>query len=283
MSAVPRLLFVHAHPDDESSKGAATAARAADEGAEVVLVTATDGAAGDILNPSYPSLEPHEMAPVRERELARAIEIIGFTRVHLLDYPDSGLPEDLADIPSGCFADIPVEESATRLAQVLREERPHVVVTYPPDGGYPHPDHIRVFHTTMAAVELAAADDGATPGWQVPRTVFGTGFPRTRLVAIHDALTSRDLESPYEGWLEDRSPRDADRDPDIVVDVGKWLDRRDAALLAHATQIDPDGRWFSVPREIEVEAFPWETYCVLAGQPAPEGATSLFDGLDLSA
>lgn len=281
MTVAPRLMFVHAHPDDESSKGAATAARYADDGAEVVLVTCTDGAAGDILNPSYPSLEPHEMASVRERELARAIEVIGFERVHLLAYPDSGLPEDPADIPPGCFADVRIEEAAARLAAVMREERPHVVVTYPPDGGYPHPDHIRVYHATMAAVELAAVDHDDLAGWQVPRTVFGTGFPRTRLEAIHAALTTNGLESPYASWLEDHSERDADRAPDIMVDVGAWLDRRDAALLAHATQIDPDGRWFSIPREVEVEAFPWETYVVLAGTPAPTGATDLFDGLEL--
>lgn len=281
MTIAPRLMFVHAHPDDESSKGAATAARYADEGAEVVLVTCTDGAAGDILNPSYPPLEPHEMAPVRERELARAIEIIGFERVHLLSYPDSGLPEDLADIPAGCFADVSIEDAAARLAEVIREERPHVIVTYPPDGGYPHPDHIRVYHATMAAVELAAVDDGDVAGWQVPRTMFGTGFPRTRVEAIDAAMTAHGLESPYANWLEDRSKRDADREPDITVDVGQWLDRRDAALLAHATQIDPGGRWFSIPREVEIEAFPWETYVVLAGVPAPSGAADLVAGLQL--
>jgi mycothiol S-conjugate amidase len=281
MPVAPRLLFVHAHPDDESSKGAATAARYADEGAEVVLVTATDGAAGDILNPSYPPLEPHEMGPVRERELARAIDIIGFTRVHLLGYPDSGLPEDLADIPDGCFADLPVDGPAARLAAVLREERPHVVVTYPPDGGYPHPDHIRVHQVTMLAVELAADAADAVAGWQVPRTTFGTGFPRARLEAIHAEMTARGLDSPYDEWLADRTPRDADREPDIVVDVADWLDRRDAALIAHATQIDPDGQWFSIPREVEKAAFPWETYVILDGAPAPTGATDLFAGLAL--
>jgi len=281
MTVAPRLMFVHAHPDDESSKGAATAAKYADQGGQVVLVTATDGAAGDILNPSYPPLEPHEMGPVRERELARAIDIIGFTRVHLLGYPDSGLPEDLADIPSGCFADVPVEESAVRLAAVLREERPHVVVTYPPDGGYPHPDHIRVHHVTMLAVELAAREAEGIAGWQVPRTMFGTGFPRARLEAIHAEMTARGLESPYEDWLADRKPRDADAAPDIVVDVADWRDRRDAALIAHATQIDPDGQWFSIPRDVEATAFPWETYVILDGAPASADATDLFAGLAL--
>lgn len=283
MAETPRLLFVHAHPDDESSKGAPTAARYARDGAEVVLVTATDGAAGDVLNPSHPPVDPTDMVAIRERELARAVEIIGFTRTHQLDYPDSGLPEDPAEVPAGCFADVPVAESGARLAAVLRQERPHVVVTYPPDGGYPHPDHIRVHTVTIRALELAAEPDGDTPGWRVPRTVFGTGFPRTRTQAIHEAMVARGLESPFAGWLENREPRDADRPPDVVVDVAEFLDIRDDALRAHATQVDPDGRWFHVPREVELECFPWETYVVLDGKPAPEGATDLFAGLDLSA
>lgn len=278
----PRLMFVHAHPDDESSKGSATAARYARSGAEVVLVCATDGGAGDVLNPSHPPVAPEDMVAVRARELAAAVEVIGFTRIHQLGFPDSGLPEDLTELPQDCFADIPVEESAGPLAQVIRAERPHVVVTYPPDGGYPHPDHIRVHTVTMAALRMAAESEGDMPGWQVPRTVFGTGFPRTRAQAINDALVALDLESPFAGWLENRDERDADRDPNIVLDVGEFFEVRDEALRAHATQVDPQGRWFHLPREVEIEHFPWETYVVIDGQPAPEGATDLFAGLDLT-
>ncbi len=279
----PRMLFVHAHPDDESSKGSPTAARAVHDGARVVLVCATDGSAGDVLNPNHPEVDAADMPALRDRELAAAVEVIGFQEVHKLGFVDSGLPDDPMDVPTGCFADVPLEESAAALAAVIRSERPHVVVTYPPDGGYPHPDHIRVHTFTMRALELAADDgpDGA-PGWRVPRTVFGTGFPRTRLEAIHGAMEERGIESPFASWLENDDVRDADRDPDVRVDVRDFLTVRDDALRAHASQVDPEGRWFDIPRDIEVEVFPWETYVILDGEPAPADADDLFAGLDLA-
>lgn len=283
---VPRLMFVHAHPDDEASKGAATAAKYADAGAEVVLVTTTDGAAGDVLNPSHPAVAREEMMAIRAEELAVAVEIIGFTRAHQLGFPDSGLPDSglpdgPTDLPPGCYADLPLDETAGPLADVIRRERPHVIVTYASDGGYPHPDHIRVHDATMRAMEMAVTGDGEQPGWHVPRVMFASGFSRGRIRAIHEGMESAGLTSPYESWLEDREPRDADREPDIIVDVSDWLDRRDDALRAHATQVDPDGRWFSIPRGIELDRWPWDTFVILDGKPAPTGATDVFAGLDL--
>lgn len=277
----PRLMFVHAHPDDESSKGAPTAAKYHRAGARVVLVCATDGSAGDVLNPNHPDVDPADMPALRERELAAAVDVIGFDEVHALGFVDSGLPEDLADVPAGCFADLPLDDTAEALADVIRAERPHVVVTYSPDGGYPHPDHIRVHAFTMRALELAASDDEA--GWRVPRTVFGSGFSRVRLEAIHQAMLDRGMESPFASWLEDREERDADTPPDIRIDVADLFDVRDDALRAHASQVDPDGRWFQLPRAVEADVWPWETYVILDGKPAPEDADDLFAGLDLTA
>lgn len=278
-----RLLFVHAHPDDESSKGAATAAKYVDEGHEVVLVTCTGGEAGDVLNPSHPSIEPSAMPHVRAVELATAIAIIGFTRSHLLGYHDSGYHEDPADVPPGTFAAVPVDEPAEDLAAIVREERPHVVVTYPPDGGYPHPDHVRVHEVTMRAVELAEQAADGRPGWHVPRVVFGTGFPLERTKMLHEAMLLRGLESPHGERLEQMlewGKRDADRDPDVRVDVHRWFHRRDEALRAHATQVDPEGPWFSVPRDLESEVYPWETYVLLRGIGYPDGADDLLAGID---
>jgi len=276
----PRLLFVHAHPDDESSKGSPTAARYVADGARVALVCATDGSAGDVLNPNHAPVDRADMPALREQELAKAVAIIGFHEVYALGYVDSGLPDDPMDVPAGCFADLPLDTTAAALADVIRTERPHVIVTYPPDGGYPHPDHIRVHAFTMRAMELAA-EDGDQPAWTVPRTVFGTGFPRTRLQALHDALTELGLDSPFASWLENRDERDADRPHDIAVDVRDFFDVRDNALRAHASQVDPDGGWFNLPRDVEVDVFPWETYVILDGPPAPDGADDLFVGLDL--
>lgn len=281
-----RLLFVHAHPDDESSKGAATAARYVDQGARVTLVTCTGGEAGEVLNASHPPVDPSELPGVRALELAEAVAVIGFTRTTGLGELDSGYHEDPADVPDGVFGTVPLDRPARHLATILRKERPHVVVTYPPDGGYPHPDHIRTYEVTMAALPLAA--DPHAPGvdgdpWQVPRTVYVTGFPRERIEALHAALVARGMDSPYQDWItrmDERGPRDADALADVRVDVADWFDRRDAALRAHATQVDPDGSWFRIPREVEAEVFPWETYVLLDGVPYPPDADDLFAGLD---
>lgn len=288
----PRLLFVHAHPDDEASKGAATAARYVDAGAEVVLVTLTDGMAGDVLNPKAGPVAREAMAATRARELEAAVAAIGFTRSYGLGYQDSGYHEDPAQIPPGSFALLPLDEPSVVLAGLVRRERPHVVVTYPEDGGYPHPDHIRCHAVTMRALELAAdpaADLGDTPGgdepaWHVPKVYASTIFPPSRVDALHRAMLELRGESPFTEWLERRGDRPPAPEPDALVEVGAFLARRDAALRAHVTQIDPDGFWFEVPRELEREHYPFEGYLVLrsdveVARPEPD----LLAGLDLVA
>ena len=280
-----RLLFVHAHPDDEASKGAATAARYVDEGAEVVLVTCTGGEAGEVLNPSAEAVTPEQMASVRAAELQAAVAAVGFTRTYGLAYHDSGYHEDPADVPEGTFARVPLDEPSLQLAELVRRERPQVVVTYPENGGYPHPDHIMTYLVTMRALDLA---ESATPGlagepWRVPKIYASTVFTAERVYALHAAMLERYDESPFEHWLkriEDRATPSPE--PDALIDVGDWLERRDAALRAHVTQIDPDGFWFAVPRELEREIFPFEGFLVLRTDVAvrrPED--DLFAGLDL--
>jgi mycothiol S-conjugate amidase len=252
-----RLLFVHAHPDDESSKGAATAARYVDAGVRVTLVTCTDGAAGEVLNPSFDTaaLEAVGMARVRSDELDDAVSAIGFHAVHLLGFPDSGWHEDASAVPDDTFARMDLDVAAEALAAVIRAERPQVVVTYPEDGGYPHPDHIMTHLVTVRAVELAA------PDWQVVKLYATTSFLRERLVALHGAMLDAGLESPYGEWLDGWTR------PEVVphtrIRCADTFARRDAALRAHASQVDPDGRWFAVPRDIEREVYPWEAFELL--------------------
>jgi mycothiol S-conjugate amidase len=279
-----RILFVHAHPDDEASKGAATAARYADEGADVVLVTCTGGEAGEVLNPGAGAVTPEEMSSVRAAELAAAVDAIGFTRTYGLGYRDSGFHEDPAHVPEDGFARQPVDDPATDLAELLRKERPHVVVTYPEDGGYPHPDHIMTYLITMRALELAENPDASLPGspWRVPKVYASTAFPAQRVHALHEAMLEQGLQSPFERWLAKREGQPPPPEPDAWVEVGAWLERRDAALLAHVTQIDPDGFWFDVPREIEAKAWPYEGYLLLRTDVAVRAdEEDLFAGLDL--
>lgn len=289
-----RLMFVHAHPDDESSKGAATAARYVDEGAEVILVTCTGGEAGEVLNPAAAAVPLEEMASVRAAELAAAVAAIGFTRVHNLGFADSGYHEDPAAVPEGAFARTDVDVPARLLAELIREERPHVVVTYPEDGGYPHPDHIMCHEVTMRALELAERPDPAStvrdetgshdpPAWRVPKVYASTVYPPERVLALHDAMLARGLESPFEGWMERRAERHESRPVDARIRVGEWFSRRDDALRAHVTQVDPDGSWFRVPRDLERDVFPYEGFLRLRSDlPVPDGAVEqdLFAGLE---
>lgn len=275
-----RLLFVHAHPDDESSKGAATAARYADEGVETILVTCTGGEAGEVLNPACDPYTPEELPAVREAELAAAVAVLGFARTYPLGYADSGYHEDPAGVPEGTFARTAVDAPAADLAGILREERPQVVVTYPEDGGYPHPDHIMTHAVTMRALELAETGDLGGEPYRVPKVYACTAFPPQRVLALHEGLLARGDDSPFEGWLERRASSDEAGQPAALIEVGDWFHRRDEALRAHLTQVDPTGFWFQVPRDLERDVYPYEAFLSLRSDVEtehPEG--DLFAGL----
>ncbi|TQM81169.1 mycothiol S-conjugate amidase [Saccharothrix saharensis] len=262
-----RLMAVHAHPDDESSKGAATMARYVAEGHEVMVVTCTGGEAGSILNPAMDRPDVLEnIAEIRRQEMARAAGILGVQH-RWLGFVDSGLPEGdpLPPLPEGCFALTPLEESTPPLVQVIREFRPHVIVTYDENGGYPHPDHIRCHEVSVAAFD-AAGDPDRYPElgepWQPLKLYYSHGFSRAKLLAFHEAMLAEGLESPYAEWL---AGWDADK-PDVIervttrVECADYFPVRDEALKAHATQIDPESRWFAVPREMQRAVWPTEEY-----------------------
>ena len=208
-----RLMAVHAHPDDESSKGAATMARYVDEGVDVLVVTCTGGERGSILNPALQGRDDIE----------------------------------------------------ANIAQI-REFRPHVVTTYDERGGYPHPDHIRCHEISVAAFDAAGDPDlfpDAGEPWQPLKLYYDVGFSPERFTALHEAMLAKGLESPYEErrklWEESREKF---RVPNVTtkVNVADWFERRDAALLAHATQVDPEGWFFKVPLAIQREAWPTEDF-----------------------
>jgi mycothiol S-conjugate amidase len=264
-----RLMCVHAHPDDESSKGAATMARYVDEGVEVLVVSCTGGERGDVLNPALkgrPEIEEN-IQEIRRSEMAQAQRILGFSH-HWLGYVDSGLPEGdpPPPLPEGCFALVPLEESTRSLVEVIRRFRPHVVTTYNENGGYPHPDHIRCHEISVAAFEAAgdpeAFADAGEP-WQPLKLYYDVTFTRERVEAFHNALVERGIESPYGEWLANWEERAASqRAPKVTTKVycADHFERRDAALIAHATQVDPQGWFFKVPLDVQREVFPWEQF-----------------------
>jgi mycothiol S-conjugate amidase len=259
-------MAVHAHPDDESSKGAATMARYVREGAQVLVATMTGGERGDILNPAMDRPEiKADLAGVRQTEMARAREILGVQQ-RFLGFVDSGLPEGdpKPPLPPGCFALMDVAEAAEPLVRAIREFRPQVILTYDENGGYPHPDHVRCHEVTVEAFE-AAPDPERYPGtgepWQPLKLYYHQTFHKRRVEALHNTAVEAGFDSPYAEWLADweDDPAHAER-LTTFVDVADWFPVRDEALKAHASQVDPTGRWFVLPTELQKAAWPTEDY-----------------------
>ena len=257
------LLTVHAHPDDESSKGAGTVARYAAQGVRAVLVCCTGGEAGDILNPAMDRPDVRDrLSEVRADELATATRIIGYDEVVMLGYRDSGMPDSEANADPRSFARADLHEAVGRLVAVIRRVRPQVVVTYPEDQqGYPHPDHLRVHEITFPAVD-AAADPSACPGAGEPWTVskeYYTTWSRGRVVAMHEKVLELGLESPFDaGWLDRPS---SDGLITTRVDTTGVADVRRRALIAHATQVDPASKfWFGLPPDVADLVYPIDEY-----------------------
>lgn len=282
-----RLLHVHAHPDDESSKGAATTARYVDEGVRVVVATCTGGELGSILNPAMdrPDILAN-LTAVRRAEMDRARDILGIEQVWL-GFHDSGLPEGdpLPPLPVGSFATLDPQVAAEPLVRLIRDLKPQVVTTYDEFGGYPHPDHIQTNRVTLAAVELAA-DPNAWPElgepWQVSKVYYQHTLNKPRAEALHEAMLARGEESPYAERLatwDDTGRAPASRIT-TSVECADWFGVRDRALLAHATQIDPQGHWFQVPLEVQRAVWPTEEFELVidnVGVITPE--TNLFAGI----
>ncbi len=285
MSEQLRLMAVHAHPDDESSKGAATMARYVAEGHRVRVVTCTGGERGSILNPKleHETAILEDMAGYRRREMAAAAEALGIEHVWL-GFVDSGLPEGdpPPPLPEGCFALVPLEEAVEALVREVRSFRPHVMTTYNENGGYPHPDHIRCHEISVAAYHAAADPDrfpDAGPPWEVAKLYYDVGFSADRITAISEAMRERGLVSPFDDWLE-RAARRPQRKVTTRVRCEEYFERRDEALRAHATQIDPDGFFFEVPRDIEREVWPWEQFELAESRiPVELPEDDLFAGL----
>ena len=281
-----RLLAIHAHPDDESSKGAATMARYIDEGHRVKVLTCTGGERGDILNPSMEPVE--DIVPVRKKEMARAADILGVEH-EWLGYVDSGLPEGdpPPPLPEGCLALEDTDEVTQCVVRVIRDFRPHVIITYDENGGYPHPDHIKVHAVSMRAWD-AATDPDYHPElgepWEVKKLYYTHGFIRQRFELLTDAMLHRGVELPGSVLqFVDLTKKFPDLMNRVTtrVNVGQWFERRDDALRAHATQVDPQGQFFIGDPEFQREIWPTEEFELAESRVHSEvPEDDLFAGLD---
>lgn len=273
------VVALHAHPDDEASKGAATVARYGDAGVRTVLVTATGGEAGDILNPGAGTAAARrDLGTVRRSELREAAGIIGYDDIVMLGYRDSGMPGAAANHHPDAFVNVPFDEILGRLVAIVRAEQPEVILGYDDHERYPHPDHLRI-HDLSIAVFDAAADPARFPEsgepWS-PTRLYAPIFSLRRMRALGKAMAARGLESPFDRWMADIGPEVEDP-PVTSVDVGGYLERAQDALRAHRTQIDPDGPWFQIPIEVVRAVYPCEDFELLAARDdADPAGTDLF-------
>ncbi len=283
-------MAVHAHPDDESSKGAATTAKYAAEGNDVLVVTLTGGERGSILNPAMdvPGILDR-INEVRREEMAEAAKALGVQQ-HWLGFVDSGLPEGdpLPPLPEGCFALVPLEEATEALVRVVREFKPHVMTTYDENGGYPHPDHIMCHKVSVAAFE-AAGDPERFPDagepWTPLKLYYDHGFSIQRMEVFADEYERIGEPFPMQEWLDRFRSMAAERG-DIMarvttqIECGKYFPQRDDALRAHATQIDPNGAFFAIPMEMQQRLWPTEEFELARTRVRTEiPETDLFAGI----
>ncbi len=287
------LLAIHAHPDDESSKGSGVAAKYADEGIRTVLVTCTGGEAGEILNPAMDQPGMLDRMPeVRREELQEATRILSYSAVYLLGYHDSGMPNtDWNALPNN-FHNAPMDEAVAKLVEIIRREKPQVVITYSDDRPrgdddrprYGHPDHVKVHEVSGPAFE-AAADPEYRPAlgepWQVSK-VYYTGWSPRRQQALEQLYDELGIERPQRGpgIRPRRTPEDWEDRFTTLVDVGEYMEHRKQALLAHRTQIDPNGQWFRLPDDAVKRVFPWEEFMLARSLvPTETPENDLFAGI----
>ena len=296
MSSDRRLLLVHAHPDDETINNGATMARYVAEGAAVTLLTCTLGEEGEVLVPELAQLaadQADQLGGYRISELAAAMAALGVTDWRFLGgagrYRDSGMMDTPANDEPRAFWRADLAEAVAHAVAVVREVRPHVVVTYDEVGGYGHPDHIQAHRVAMGAVE-AAADPGYRPelgeAWNVPK-VYWNAMPRSVVQAGIEAMAALGEGSPFEGLgdLEEVPFIVPDDVVTTAVDSRAYAAAKDAAMRAHPTQIMVDGPFFALSNNLGQEVMGTEYYRLVRGTRGPAGPTpqgwedDLFAGL----
>jgi LmbE family N-acetylglucosaminyl deacetylase len=271
------LMAVHAHPDDEVISTGGVLALYAGEGVETVVVTCTDGSQGfgpgGVL-PGEPGHDLDAVAATRRQELDRSCSLLGVRHLEVLGYRDSGMAGWAGNGSSAAFCNVPVEQAASALGALIERYRPEVVITYDANGGYGHPDHIQTHRVAMAALEHTS----------VPAKVYFTARSSSsaqRMADLRQHLQLPPRRRPA-GVTSPPPPAPtevSDADITTVIDATAVVDRKRAALAAHASQLS-DTVWVQVTDADFADLFGRESFTRVrdrTGAALPE--TDLFAGL----
>ena len=287
MPTAPRMVFVHAHPDDETINNGATMARYAAAGAEVTVLTCTLGEEGEIIGQRWAQLGvdgADQLGGYRIGELTAALNHLGLAGPRFLGGAGCWRDSGMAGTPPrrhSRFTDADLDEAVGQLADVIAELRPHVVVTYDPDGGYGHPDHIQAHRVTTVAI-AAAADR-----WQVPKFYWTVLSARAFRAAI-DALGPQDVLPDWIWPPEDASIGFTDDQITAAIEAPEHVEAKVAAIGAHATQmvLGPTGRAFTLSNNVILPVRAEEHYILVSGRPGDTDENGwerdLLAGVDLS-
>ncbi len=269
------LMAVHAHPDDEASSTGGVLAKYADEGIRTIVVTCTNGEFGDGpggVKPGHDGHDTTDVAQTRLAELREACKHLGVSELELLGYHDSGMPDWEYRHRPEAFCNVPLAAVAGRIGELLGRYQPQVVVTYDPDGAYQHPDHV---HASRAAIEAVTRTG-------IPAKLYLTAMRRSSWRQVFEALREQGENLP--DWEiteeEERVMRESEERITTTVDITSFLDRKRAALLAHASQISETSWFTKIPPEVAQAAFGVEMFIRAqdrTGAPLPEA--DLFAGL----
>lgn len=279
------LMAVHAHPDDECLSTGGCLARYSDEGLRTVLVTATRGEEGEIVDPDMDAAEIWpKLGDVRVEELRCACQTLGIQENYILGYRDSGMAGTPATQHPECFAQADLYEATGRMVHLMRAVRPHVVTCYNEYGGYGHPDHIQVNRVTVAAFHAAAnpthyPEFGLDP-WQ-PSKLYYTAYPRSYILSRYELMRSMGEDTPLD--RPDFDPRKVgtpDAEITTRVDIRPFIGRKMAALRCHRSQVAPDWWYFRIPPDVLDQMFREEYFVRVASHVAITGnEADLFAGL----
>jgi N-acetyl-1-D-myo-inositol-2-amino-2-deoxy-alpha-D-glucopyranoside deacetylase len=264
------LLLVHAHPDDEAISTGGVMMKAKAHGHRVVLATATRGEVGEIYNMDEAASRPR-LGEIRTEELKAAGEILGVDRVEFLGYRDSGMVDTADNKDPRSFHQAPLDEAAARLAVLIRDERPDVVVTYAEDGVYGHPDHIKAHYVTIATLDLLERE-----GWS-PKKLYYMAIPRSLMEAFM-AQMPEDAQR-----AQNTNMRIAGTPDELVttkVDVHDYVEQKREAFGAHVSQNDPNSWFTTMASQIYELVFGTEYYQLVRGKPGSElPENDLFVGI----